>query len=162
MSKSPALQQRRARGFTLIELLVVLLLIGIIVAMAGLSFGDDDTSVVRDESQRLALLLQSAQEEAVLAGRIIAVRFDENGYQFFELNPDGKLEPWEQEPWRPRAWGPGVAVIRTASMDSRQNEEIMLQPTGEMTAFSLILSRGKARWRVDGKAHGEITLAPQV
>lgn len=149
------------RGFTLVEMMVVLLLIGIILAMITLPFGDDDGSVVRDESERLALLLQTAQQEAVLAGQIIAVRVDENGYQFFQLNEKNEFQPWEQELWRPRTWSPGVAIAGTA-MERETNGEIVLLPTGEMTAFSLTLFRGKARWRIDGKVHGEITLAPQV
>jgi type II secretion system protein H len=57
-------------GFTLIEILVVVTVIGIIVSIGLLSLsvlGDDRQ--LRIEARRIATLLASAQDEAVMQGR---------------------------------------------------------------------------------------------
>ena len=52
-------------GFTLVEVLVVMVLVGITLALIGLNLMPDDGRTVRNEAQRLALLLEQARDEAV-------------------------------------------------------------------------------------------------
>lgn len=55
---------RRARGFTLIELLVVAALIAIASAVTSLALRDPNLTRLDRESERLAVLLESARAEA--------------------------------------------------------------------------------------------------
>ena len=152
-----------ARGFTLIELAVVILLLVIILAMVGLKSGDDDTDAVRNESERLALLLQTAQQEAILQGEVIAVELSAEGYQFAKLNEKNEFQPLSQdEILRPRQLPEGVILQTAEGGGETKDAGIVFMPSGELTAFTITFSRGKAQWRVEGKANGEIKPAPRV
>ncbi len=149
--------KRNARGFTLIELAVVMLLLTIILAMVGLQTGDDDTGAVRNESERLALLLQTAQQEAILQGEVIGVEFNVAGYQFAKLNDKNEFQVLSQdEVLRAHQLPEGMILQNMESSDNTKSNNIVLMPSGELTAFTITFSRGKARWRVEGKANGEI------
>jgi general secretion pathway protein H len=75
-------------GFTLIEILVVVTVIGIIVSIGLLSLsvlGDDRQ--LRIEARRIARLLASAQDEAVMQGREFGLEVMLNSYRFVEYDP---------------------------------------------------------------------------
>ena len=80
--------RRTARAFTLIEILVVLVIVGIIMAVAFLSFGilGDERSLDR-EARRLASIIELVSEEAATQGRDFGVEFMSAGYRFVEYDP---------------------------------------------------------------------------
>ncbi len=128
--------KRNARGFTLIELAVVMLLLTIILAMVG---------------------LQTAQQEAILQGEVIGVEFNVAGYQFAKLNDKNEFQVLSQdEVLRAHQLPEGMILQNMESSDNTKSNNIVLMPSGELTAFTITFSRGKARWRVEGKANGEI------
>ena len=55
---------RSKKGFTLIELLVVLVIIGIALGLVMVQLMPDRRAQLREESERLALLLENAGMEA--------------------------------------------------------------------------------------------------
>lgn len=150
----------RSAGFTLIEILVVSVIIGLILAAVGLNLIPDDREEVRDEAQRLALLVQSAQQEAILQGTIILVSLSANGYLF--LKPDqntGKLRPMKSDDvFRARKLSDGTEIshINIDGITVSRNPMVVLFPTGEITPFAITFSRNKARWFVEGAANGQI------
>lgn len=91
MQKSPSL--RAGRAFTLIEILVVLVIVGILMAVAMLSFGilADDDNMDR-EARRLSALIQLVTDEATTQGRDYGVEFLAAGYRFVEHDP--LLDQW--------------------------------------------------------------------
>ena len=76
------------RGFTLIEILVVLVIVGILMAVAMLSFGilADDDDMDR-EARRLASLIELVSDEATIQGRDFGLEFMSGGYRFVEYDP---------------------------------------------------------------------------
>jgi general secretion pathway protein H len=84
----------RTRGFTLLEMLVVLVIIGVIVSLATLSFGvlGRDTQV-QDQSERLATIMSQVQEEAELQGRQFGVLVESDGYEFLIF--DAVSQSWQ-------------------------------------------------------------------
>lgn len=152
----------RFRGFTLVELLVVMLLIVIVLGIAGLTLHGSEARTLRTEAQRLALLIETAQQESVLQGKVLVFAFTENGYEFLTLNPQAELVPVSGDDLlRPRTLPVGVSVddISIQGMHERRPRLIFL-PTGEWPAFSITLIHGDARETLEGQVNGEIRLRP--
>ena len=155
-SKQPPVRasHRRCLGFTLIELVVVVLLLSIIVGMVAVNLDADDTSEVRDEADRLALLLNTAQQDAILEGQVLALALEERGYHFLRLNDSGTLAPIiGDELLRPRELAPGIMVSAIEVAGAQQEGEqraILLQPSGELEDFAITLRKRAARWQVKG------------
>lgn len=72
----------QARGFTLLELLVVLVIAGLTLGMVSFNAMPSERQILLKESQRIALLLQLARDEAIVRNRPIAFEADQQGYHF--------------------------------------------------------------------------------
>lgn len=140
---------------------MVVVLIGIVVGMASLQFGGDNDTAVRTESERLTLLVQAAQEAAILQGDLLLLQVADNGYRFSRVDNNNKLVLLEQDDvLRPRRLPEGVEI--GALEIEGATEDIggaWLFPTGELSAFSVTLRdrKGASRWRVEGAANGEVS-----
>jgi general secretion pathway protein H len=150
----------RARGFTLIELLVVVVIIVIMVTLAGVQLMRSPGEAVRDESERLALLLQAARDEAILQGRVFAFGAGRESYRFLRLERDGKLRiTKDDELLRPRQLAAGVAIeslqVEGVAEDAPV-KGVIFQPSGDLPAFRILLAGGGARWSVVGAPDGTI------
>jgi general secretion pathway protein H len=77
-----------SRGFTLIEILVVVIIIATVVSIAllSVSVGGEDAELDQ-ERRRLASLIETIQDEAVLQGREFGVEFMTSSYRFVEFDP---------------------------------------------------------------------------
>ncbi|MBU9323305.1 GspH/FimT family pseudopilin [Burkholderia gladioli] len=98
---------RRMRGFTLLEMLVVLVIAGILVSAATLTMHRNPRTDLREEAQRVALLLESAGDEAQVRARPIAWQPTDNGFRFDVRGEDG-WRPLRDDLFRPRNWDGGV------------------------------------------------------
>ncbi len=165
-------------GFTLIEIVVVLLVLTIILGMAGVQLTRDDTDAVRDEARRLALVLQNAQQQAILEGRPYAFALTDDGYHFLRLGEKNRLVPIEaDEVLAPRRLPRAITLSphkfteqtqkRADSMErtNKRADLILFDPSGEFPAFTLVFEVGQqAVWyvqgRTDGQIHSASTLEP--
>lgn len=155
--------QRTQRGFTLIEVAVVMLVIVIVLGIVSINLGPDRETPVRDEARRMAALLQTAQQESILQGKILAVAIERQGYYFLMLNDNNEFKPVDgDEVLRARPLPSGI-VISTVDIEGMpddgetQTPRLILLPTGELSPFTVIFSQGDVRWRVEGTLTGEIT-----
>jgi general secretion pathway protein H len=77
-------------GFTLVELLVVMVVMGIVLGLVAVQLMPDNRAVLREEAQRLALLLENAGMEARASGRPLAWSAELKGYRFWNKNDYGE------------------------------------------------------------------------
>ena len=149
----------RARGFTLIELLVVIAIIAVIVGLAGAQLMRGPADIVREESERLALLLRAAREEAILQGRVFAFGAGGETYRFLRLERDGRLKVASRdELLRPQRLPPGVVIdaLKVEGAAEGAQEGVVFLPSGELPAFRIVLKGGGERWSVVGAPDGTI------
>lgn len=149
---------RRARGFTLIELVIVLLIITITIGLIGINLYSGDNDRVRDEADRIVLLLQAAREEAILQGQVFGVQFTHEGYRFQRLNAKGKLENINADDvLMPRSLPDGVTLsFEIDGVAATDEAGLLLDPTGNFIPFVLTLRAGNAAWQALGLANGKI------
>ena len=149
---------KQSGGFSLIEILVVITIIAVIAGMVVLSIGEDPRRLVQDEAQRLHALLTQAKEEAILQGQIHVLQMKEGGYEFMQPDDEGKLQAMNDELFRPRQFG-GNVTIEYSEVDGRDTDKepaLIVYPTGDISAFRIVLANSGARWQVLGLSDGEL------
>lgn len=152
-----------SQGFTLIEVLVVVLIITIMIGAAALRLTRGPQDTVREEAQRLAMLLQAARQEAVLQGQPIGFATTADGYLFLRPDSRGRLQPLNDETFRNRLFAPGVHLVSLGidgAGDSPQ-DGMILPPSGELPGFAILLAAGEAHWYVIGYPDGQIRAQAQ-
>ena len=77
---------RVARGFTLIELMVVMVVIGITLGLVAVNAIPSPRQNLKNEAQRIALLLQLARDEAIVRNRLVSFEADPERYRFLVRN----------------------------------------------------------------------------
>jgi general secretion pathway protein H len=160
------------------EILVVVVIIGVIVSAATLSFGVlGGDRQAEDESRRFWALLQQAREDAELQGSDLAVYVAASSYEFLRLDP--RLKVWVPiqgdsfyaprelpEGLRFRVWLETREIILKPNLPDRSDEDenlkqppqIMVMSSGEIMPFQLHIERDSAEalWRVVGQVDNDL------
>ena len=168
---TPAAAGGRVAGFTLLELMVVMVLIGIIFSFAVLSMrGDDVAELMEQEARRLETLLMLANDEAIVRGEELGVRFDEDGYEILVLALDGWQLP---DDGLLKAYTlPADIRMRLVLEDDRTGDriapddtdvepppQVLILSSGEMTPFTVTFDSRLTdyRYRLTASLMGEVT-----
>lgn len=149
------------KGFTLVEILVVMVIVGITLALIGLNLMPDDDRVLRNEAQRLALLLEQARDEAVAGGEAIAWSAERERYRFLRQNEEGKWVAWTNDDlWRERQFSSGVTLyaLRINRTAVPPGEHLTFSSAGLGVPFEIELGVNAARIEIIGDAMGKVTL----
>lgn len=153
---------QRSRGFTLIELMVVTLIIVIVLSLVSVNLEPGRETIVRDEARRMALLLRTAQQEAILQGKILAMEITPEGYVFLMLDNNREFKSLSRdEILRPREL-PRDITISSVNIEGRpvtEKPRLILLPTGELPEFTITFSLDDIHWQVQGVFSGEIKAA---
>jgi general secretion pathway protein H len=151
--------RRATAGFTLVELMVVLLIIGVIITFAGISMrGDPWAGPLREETRRLAALLDLAAEDALLESRELAVRFEIDGYRFLRLRQGQWVDLADPGALRPRQLPEGMELeLRLQeggpALDPEEDgPQVYILSSGEMTPFTLRLKTPERDYRYELRA----------
>ncbi|MDD5366734.1 MAG: prepilin-type N-terminal cleavage/methylation domain-containing protein [Gallionellaceae bacterium] len=162
----PLLQsaRRRGAGFTLLELLVALVVMAIGVSGAVLAFRPDPGRQLGQEAERLALLLEQAEDESYLGGVPLAWVAREDGYEFQrrELTVDGPgwLTVRGDDLFHPRLL-PALARIQEVRADGRDlglGDRVMLGGQG-IQQLAVEMTLGEATVRVERRLDGRFSFA---
>lgn len=151
---------RRERGFTLLEILVVLVIVGIVIGFISVNLTRSDDQLLAAEAERLALLLESARDDAIATGQAAAWAAAAGGYRFWRRGAEGKWEPLADELLRERAFGAPVAVTELAvnGVKVPPDEKLLFTPSGFNQPFRLTLALGASRLQLSGDSLGRISV----
>src|SRR5664279_4459459 len=78
------------RGFTLLEMLVVLVVASIMLSVVTLNLMPNAQSVLHEESQRLALLMENGAMSSQAGGQPLAWSGTGNTYRFWARTKEGE------------------------------------------------------------------------
>nr|WP_084530742.1 GspH/FimT family pseudopilin [Burkholderia sp. WSM2232] len=102
--------RRSHAGFTLLEMMVVLVIAGLLVSLTALTMTRNPRTDLNEEAQRLALLFESAGDEAQVRARPIAWQPLDGGFRF-DLRTDDGWRPLRDDLLKPRQWEGGVTGV---------------------------------------------------
>ena len=128
-----------ARGFTLIEILVVMLIFGITISFAMLSFGDFGAKRrVVLAAEQFVNYVKLVQQQAVLETGTLGIRVDQNTYQALRFHPD---KGWQLFPlksiFRRREFPSSVFLQFEPRIPSGRDPQIVINESAEMNRFQL-------------------------
>jgi len=158
------MQNKHSRGFTLLEVMLVVLLMGLAATAVTMTMGDSGPKQqLTREAQRFMAATETVLDETVLSGQFIGIVVDKDKYHFV-LFKENKWQPLEQDRLLAEKQLPeGITLsveleglplvqedeeqdswfdepfIEESDADKKKFPEpqIMLLPSGEMTAFEL-------------------------
>ncbi|OXS02519.1 type II secretion system minor pseudopilin GspH [Shewanella algae] len=158
------MQIRHSRGFTLLEVMLVVLLMGLAATAVTMTMGNSGPKQqLTREAQRFMAATETVLDETVLSGQFIGIVVDKDKYHFV-LFKENKWQPLEQDRLLAEKQLPeGISLsveleglplvqedeeqdswfdepfIEESDADKKKFPEpqIMLLPSGEMTAFEL-------------------------
>lgn len=152
--------QRFERGFTLVELLVVLVVIGIALGVVAVQLMPDNRSVLREESARLALLLENAVLEAQARGRTIGWSGEGAHYRFWEKNEYNDWVSIENDAqFRPRTLPDGIKISQVSVEDVSLKPGERLAMGAYVIPFRIDLGNQYGNISIDGKSTGDVIAA---
>lgn len=152
-------------GFTLFELLIVIVIISIITTCAVLALGDfGQTQRATTAAEQFVSLIKLSEEQAVLQATTLSIRLSNNGYQFYQYEPQDQNN-WQLITKDPiltlTQWPSNIAAEFLSINHTQQTQQILIFPNGEISPFTLRLTdNGKSLDQIIGQQNGLITIAP--
>lgn len=126
-------------GFTLIEILVVMVILGITITFAMLSFGDfGGKRRVILATEQFVNFVKLVQQQAVLETGTLGIKVADNSYQALRFDPDAGWQYFpENSIFRRREFPSSVQLQFQPRISSGQNPQIVINESAEMNRFQL-------------------------
>ncbi|MHB1237390.1 MAG: GspH/FimT family pseudopilin [Gallionella sp.] len=148
---------RVSRGFTLLELLVVMVIVGITLGAVAFNAMPSERQALQNEAQKIALLLQSARDEAIVRNRPVAFETDGEGYRFL-VRENNAWQPLLDDDLlreRPFKHPPVILSLSPPSLEQTSRLRIVFgrEPVGIPFVLTLANSDAQVAIRADGIGH---------
>lgn len=161
---APAAQSSLLRGFTLLEVLVVLVVAGIMLSLAAINLFPDERRALREEGERLALLLEQAAISARAGGLPLAWSCSGREHRFWRRDAEGEWRRVEQDALLHARTLPAGIKAQLHALDGRPVQPadlLILSPETVAPTFELRLSGANGYVRLAGNGLGRVeVLAP--
>ncbi len=149
------------RGFTLLEMLVALVVAGIMLTVVTVNLMPGTQSVLRDESKRLAFLLENGAMASQAGGQSLAWSGSGNSYRFWKRNREGEWLRIESDNLLHPRTLPQEIRIGEVSFDGRKLEPgalVMLSPELAGKRFKVELHSGDLSSGIAGNGLGKVEI----
>ena len=157
MARTPAPRQA---GFTLMELVVVMIVLAILAAGIGTRLAAGTSGTIKEEARRLALVMQTAQEQAVLESNLYALHINSSGYFFMKLNTSGKLERITDDDLFQSRDFPDSIHFESILVDEQEldpaNSSLLFPPDSNIPMIAITLKEHGTRWLIESHADGNV------
>lgn len=137
-----------SRGFTLIEILIVLVIIGITVGFALISFGDfGESKKILFAAEQLKNMLGVAQQQAILESSTLGLKIDSKSYQILKLQNLNQWRPISNKGiFKPYYFPPNTLInLKINSKNTQSSPTIIINSAGEMTPFTIGFGTNKEK-----------------
>lgn len=159
----------KSSGFTLIEILIVLVIIGITIGLVAVNFGRDEKAELKETANRLSLILQAANNEAIASGKSLAFISNTSSYGFYHRNAERQ---WSKQindaPFNDNQLPASTSIVDLQIDETRVPiaAPLVFSSSGFNPAFSIVLASSDIRIVVIGESSGDIyvkdsTVVPQ-
>jgi general secretion pathway protein H len=149
------------RGFTLLEMMVVLVVAAIMLSVATLSLMPNAQSVLRDESQRLAFLMENGAMSSQAGGQPLAWSGTGNSYRFWKQTREGEWARIDRDNLLHPRILPEAVRIGDVSFNGRRIEPgalVLLSPELSAKDFRVRLLSSNLNADVVGDGLGHVTV----
>ena len=138
----------------------MLVVIGIVLGMVTMQLMPDNRAILREEAQRLALLLENAGMEARASGHSLAWSSGKNSYRFWKKNDYGDWVRIEDDGmFRQRTLPDGLSIaeVRVETQILQHGEQLALSAASFALPFRIRLNSGPASASISGSSTGAVT-----
>lgn len=161
MGQRPLTDRRRSfyrSGFTLIEVLVVTFILAAMIGFVTLQLTRSDDDLLKDEADRLAMLLYSAREEAILRGQLVVFEMQADGYRFLYVDEKKTFAPFTQGLLAHQRFPSDINTRFDIDGQSTSGvrQRLLFDPSGALPPFRIGFTRRSGAWWVQGSADGKI------
>ena len=148
------------RGFTLIEILVVVVLIAISATLVSVQLAPNQQRTLRNQADKLAVLLEQARDEAIGTGASLAFQADAQHYWFARRQPDRTWGPFVEEPFGAQVFPAPVQLVgmEINGRPAAGGDLIIFSPVGNNPTFRIHLAAANARLQVRSAAPASIVV----
>lgn len=143
---------RPSSGFTMIEILVVLVVVGLLASLAIVNLGGgQQLRELENEVREVYLLMQTANEQAILNNEELGLVLEDDGYQFVVYDVEtAKWEVKEERLFSKRSYPEWLTVTlllddeesETGSEEGELSPDLMFLSSGETDQFEMEFTIG--------------------